>query len=148
MVTTLAKPVELEPYMGVGPLRLGMTKHEVQSLFAGQARSFRKVPDERVPSDLVDNSVCVYYDEEGRAEAIELAAPQEPTLAGRKLLGRPFSEVRAWLQILDSDLEVDASGAQSRRVGISVYAPGANKDPDQPIEGAMIFRRGYYDEHP
>jgi hypothetical protein len=144
-VDALARPVELEPYIGVGPIKLGMTKEEVQSLFGGKTKSFKKTPDVRVLSDLIEAGVCVHYDDEGRAEAIELATPQEPTLDGRRLLGRPFSEVRAWLQALDLDLEVDASGAESRRVGISLYAPGVNKDPDQPVEGVMVFSRDYYD---
>ena len=143
-MTTLPSPVELEPYRGVGPLRLGMTKPEIHSLFGDRAETFQKA-DERVPSDIIDNSVLVYYDDNGRVEAIELAAPQRPTLDGRQILGQPFSQVRAWLEALDPELEVDGAGAESRHVGISIYAPSALKEPNEPVEAAMIFRRGYYD---
>jgi hypothetical protein len=143
-MTLFPKPVELEPYAGVGPLRLGMTKHEVHSMFGTQAQSFQK-SDENVPSDLIDDSVCVYYDDDGRVESIEIAAPQVPVFKGHAFLGRPFSEIRAWLEALDPELAVDGAGADAPTLGISVYAPSALKEPSEPVEAVMIFRRGYHD---
>lgn len=136
--------IEIAPYSHVGPIRLGMAKDEVHSAFGPRVKSFQKA-DERVPSDVVDESVFIYYDDIGHAEGIELAPPAEPLFEGQPILGRPFSEVRAWLRHLDPELEIDGSGAVSRRIGISVYAPSALKEPDAPVEAVMIFRRGYYD---
>jgi hypothetical protein len=128
----------------MGDVRLGMTRQEVRAMFGDLVGSFRKSMGDPGESDVIGTGLFIYYDEYDRAEAIELFSPEEPVLEGQRLLGRPFSEVRHWLESQDPDLEVDGAGATSRRVGISIYAPAALKAPTEPVESVMVFRRGYH----
>jgi hypothetical protein len=139
----LGRPIEIEPYAGVGPIRLGMTQAEIHNLIGPHVTTLKTVRG--ATTDRVADCVFVYYDDAGLAEGIELGSPEEPTYQGQRLLHRPFVDLRRWLETMDPTLQVDGAGAISRRRGISIYAPAALKDPNDPVETVMIFRRGYYD---
>ncbi len=131
---------------GIGPLSLGMDRAEIRSVLGGPVRSFKKTPDARAPTDAFDeHGIHVYYDNAGRAEAIEVASPASPILQGRSLIGKPFKEIRHWLEQLDPKVQVDEAGLTAPSLGIGVYAPSAIGSPDEPVEGVIVFKKGYYD---
>jgi len=136
----------IRPYEGIGPVTLGMDRAEVRSVLGGAVRSFKKSPDSKAPTDAFDEQgLHVYYDDAGRAEAIEVASPATPILEGRALIGRPFEELRHWLEQMDPEIQVDDAGLTAPSLGIGLYAPAATASPSDPIEGVIVFKRGYYD---
>ena len=64
-------------------------------------------------------------------------------LLGEPLLHRPFAALRAWFKSVDDEVELLADGLRSIKLGTSIYASAA-KDPERPNDGAMVFRRGYF----
>jgi hypothetical protein len=122
-----------------------MTREEVQRAMGSTPERFRKTPSEPESDHFTAAGVLVYYDREGRCEAVEMASPAAPTLNGRPLVGLPYHELLACLGSDDPELATDGAGLVSRRLGVALYAPAAEKDPEEPVEAAMAFRSGYYD---
>ena len=136
---------EIQSYVGAGSIQLGMPISKVRGLM-GTATPFRKSSDSKYPTDAFDDvGIHVHYDDTGAAEAIEFMSPSTPVLEKEWILGRPFSELRTWIAGKDPDVQVDGSGLTSLLLGIGLYADGVNKDPSLPVEGVIVFRKGYYD---
>jgi hypothetical protein len=136
---------DLKPYVGAGPIRLGMPISQVRSLL-GDPTPFRKSSESRTPADAFDRvGIHVHYDEAGTAEAIEFMTPCNPTLEQEVILGRPFSELLQWIARMDPEVQTDEGGLTSLRLGIGFYADGVNKISSIPVEGVIVFRKGYYD---
>jgi hypothetical protein len=123
-----------------------MSRLEVRAVLGLKVEPFRKGPES---DPLVDafpgERIHVYYDPQDTCEAVEVATPAEPLLEGRALLGQPFAEVRDWLRSLGSQLEDNDAGLTDFTHGLGLYAPAAVELPDEPVEGVIAFRRGYYD---
>ncbi|HYP52823.1 MAG TPA: hypothetical protein VEQ42_04750 [Pyrinomonadaceae bacterium] len=136
---------EIRPHEGVGPVRFGMTREEVRAALALPVESFRKSPADEMLTDAFDAAgLHVYYKKPGLCEAVEMAAPAEPVLEGRELLGRPFGESRRWFESQDESAEADESGLTSFGYGVGLYAPEAESNPAAPPEGVIVFEKGYY----
>ena len=135
-------------YVGVGPLRLGMTRADIHRLLGEEATSFRRaptiIPDE-IPQDRYANrGIFIDYSPLGLCRSIEFAGPAAPSWRGEPLLGRPYREVRALFTVWDPALKEDGAGFTSLELGIGVYAPVAKDHPDDPVEGVIVFEKGYY----
>jgi hypothetical protein len=139
----------ITPYEGIGPIKLGMSRKEVRDILGGDFRSFKKTPYDEVTTDFFDEmGVHVHYKKEEVCEAVEVASPSLPTFQNKPLLGRPFGELRDWFVSIDAGAEIDESGLTSYQLGIGLYAPSAIDDADEPVEGVIVFERGYYDDEP
>jgi len=137
--------MEIEPYVGAGPVRLGTTIEQVRQSVGAEVTTFKKAPTDEMGTDAFDSvGLHVYYKPPGVCEALELMAPADPTFRGRKLLGQPFSQMLKWFRQLDPAVEVDDAGLTSREFGIALYASAAKKRPSLPVEGVLVFERGYY----
>lgn len=137
---------EIEPYAGVGPIRLGMSREEIHALLV-EGRQPTQRGSER-PGDFFPTlGVFVDYRAPGACEFVEFAkySPLSPTFQGKSFLDQPFRQVRAWLERYDPDVETDGAGCVSKRLGIALYARAAEKEPDDPVEGVAVFEQGYYD---
>jgi hypothetical protein len=86
---------ELEPLVGAGPVRLGMTRQEVRAALGREAKEFLKGPTSTRFADAFGADLHVFYDERDRAEFIELSRGGEhaPRLYGIDVLERPADEV-------------------------------------------------------
>ena len=136
----------VEPYEALGPIRFGMRRDEVRVAVKAAVRAFRKTPTAKTLVDAFDDEgIHVYYDEQDVCEGVEVANPAVPILDGQVLIGRPFADVRDWLQARDSDVVLDETGLTDFTIGLGIYAPSAEKMPHEPVEGVIAFRRGYYD---
>jgi hypothetical protein len=135
----------IHTYVGAGPLRFGMTREEVQAALGSTPKRFRRTPSGSESDHFTDGGVLVYYDHDGRCEAIEMDSRAAPNVNGRALVGLPFRDLLEWFTAADPGIETDGAGLISRGLGIALYAPAARKEPDDPVEAAMAFRRGYYD---
>ncbi|HYO62032.1 MAG TPA: hypothetical protein VER08_00090 [Pyrinomonadaceae bacterium] len=138
--------LEITAYTGVGPVKFGMTREEVRLAVGPPVRPFMKTPDDELPTDAFDDlGVHVYYKKPGVCEAVEMGSPAEPTFRGQVLIGRPYSELRRWFESLDESVETDDTGLLSYKYGVGLYAPAAEEEPDEPVEGVIVFERGYYE---
>src|SRR5579883_1921988 len=91
--------LEIEPYQGLAGIQFGMTPEEVRQVLGNTVRTFRKSPSDALETDYFDAlGIQVFYKQPGVCDAIELAAPAKPTLKGKDLLGKPFSELCNWFQ--------------------------------------------------
>jgi hypothetical protein len=139
---------EITPYVGVGPIALGMTRSEVRRRLEAPVEPFMKSQTGAAPTDAFDTlGIHAHYDSDERCEAVEFGRLlTRPTFRGQQLLGQPFAEIHAWLQTIDPDVDSDSSGLTSLTFGFGLYAPSALDDPQSPIEGVIVFKRGYYDQ--
>lgn len=136
---------DIVPYEGAGPLRLGMTKDEVRTVMPEEPDDMHQI---RAPYTDVfrEARIFVYYTEEnGVCEAIEFTEPTIAIFNGKQINGVSFIEAKNWLEKFDDGLNLDESGASSPKLGIGLYAPGYDEDPDSPVEAVIVFTRGYYE---
>lgn len=142
----------IDPYVGVGPIRLGMTVDEVRAAVGGVAHQFHKGSKAKWDTDAFDDlGLHVHYRDPGVCEAVELWGATMPTWNGRPLLSRPFQEVHDLLKAYDPALQVEVTGLTSLVLGIGIYVESLvmdwvtdTQDWEQDTEGVMVFERGYY----
>ena len=135
---------EIKSYVGVGPIRFGMTPEQVRHALQSDFERAKKSSSD-IPSDFFKSlGIFVDYRSPGNCQAAEFAGPAPPTFEGRRLLKRPYDEVERWIKTLDPDVLMNDAGFRSEKFGWGVYAPSANKEPHFPIEGVIVFDREYY----
>jgi hypothetical protein len=131
----------ISPYVGVGPLRLGMNRDEVRAVLSSKVVEYQRgaspckmdnFPEWHLQAGYRDNYIC---------NAIEMSAGSNPVLHGLDLLSTNFPTLIKEFRQRDPDLELDAGSLISRKFGVSLYAPNQLAPP----ESAMVFERGYYD---
>lgn len=132
---------EIEPYMGVGSIRFGMSASEVRNVLGGGVRTFRKGPFARGDTDaFIGRGVHVHYSETGICEAVEFGGTTIPTFEGNSLLRRPFREVYELLRSHDPSLKVHETGLTSYLLGIGIYM-STMEDWEADTEGVMAFEK-------
>ncbi|WP_458648202.1 hypothetical protein [Sivoneniella epilithica] len=138
--------LEIEPYQGIAGVQFGMSCEQVRHALNSSVRAFKKTAIDELNTDAFDElGMHVYYKQPDGCEAIELAAPANPTFRGKALIGQPFSELRNWFRSIDPQIEVDETGLTSFEFGLGLYVPFASQSPNAPIEAVIIFQQGYYD---
>lgn len=138
----------VKPREGLGPLHFGMPRREVRQVLGAGWEEFLKSPFDDVPTDAWDElGLHVYYDGEDRLEAVETFRPARPTWQGEDLLSVSYRRLRHLLRQGDRRLEVEAGeGLTSYRLGVGAHAPDGEDEPEAPVEGVIVFRRGYYED--
>jgi len=103
---------------------------------------FKKNNNDLVETDAYDD-FFVYYDEDGKSEAIEFNSNADLKFETITFFDRNYSNVEADFRKIDSTIEIDELGFISNKFGIGVYI--TNKDEeDSKIESVIIYKRGYY----
>ena len=130
----------IEPYTGIGPVRLGMTMAEVRNALNETPIPFFKSPNsELATDDFRKAGMHVFYKPPGVCKAVECFDPDaNPTLFDQRIFGRPYTEVLDWLKQLDPSLLIQSDGCTSFELGIGLYVP------DESIESMIVFERDYY----
>jgi hypothetical protein len=137
--------LEIEPHQGIADIHFGMTAAQIRRILADAPSTFRRSPDSEPIDDYSNLGIQISYDAAGHCEEIELAAPANPTFKGKPLVGKPFHEIRDWLQSIDhNNLEIDEAGLTAHTFGFGLYAPFASSDPTAPIEAVIVFPKNYY----
>jgi hypothetical protein len=134
----------IEPYVGAGPIRLGMTSQEIQNALSEVPKKFKKFKDDEFQTDSF-KTFFAYYKRPGVCEAIEFHQPADVTFRGVQLLNVPFEQSRKMFESLDDGTVVDNTSLTSYKYGIGLYAPFADDEPNLPPEGVIVFERNYYD---
>ncbi len=145
--TTQSAELTIYPYQGVGQIRFGMTRKEVQSLLGEPSATFYKGLNTESPTDAYDHvGVHVYYDyPSGYCEALEFFEPAQLLLTEKPLFKLPFAYLKEWLSSQDSELKIDDEGLTCFKYGIGLYAPDWKEDTNLPVQGIIVFNdRNYY----
>jgi hypothetical protein len=101
-----------------------------------------------VPTDSFRNAgIFVYYKEPGITEAVEFGGPSSPTFRDQDFLGRQYAEMERWINTIDPEVELNDSGLISRKFGFGLYADGVRKRPEVPVQGVIVFEKGYYESY-
>jgi hypothetical protein len=87
----------------------------------------------------------VYYDQNNKCEAIEIASPGKVEYKGTNLMKLNYSEALTALSMEDEEIEDDYDGFTSFKLGIGIYAPEKLEKRNPKIERVIIFMKGYYD---
>jgi hypothetical protein len=137
----------IEPYVGVGPIRLGMTIDEVRRAVGGEVHPFRKGRLAKWDTDAFnDKGIHVHYKDPGICDAVEFWGATMPTLDGHPLLKRPLREVYTLLKARDPSLQVHDTGLTSYLLGVGIYVSSMKEEDawEQATEGVIVFEQGHY----
>ena len=134
---------DLLPRVGLGPVRLGMSRDEVRQAVAEPPKEMPRRSG--IPMDFfVRARLQVEYGSDQRCRFVQAGPGAEVALSGKQLMGVPFIEVRAYLQQLDSSLKVEGADLTADALQVAAYAGSASKDPMSPVESIAVFALGYY----
>jgi hypothetical protein len=135
--------LEIRPFESVGPVGFGMSQAEVRRVLEGlRVDEYWKTPDSVGPTDhFVEGNLHVFYDAKRLVRGIEVFRPTDATLNGRPLLGRPFDEVTALLRQADPSVSIEDSSIESPQLGISLFVPDADDDPNAPVVSVYVSPR-------
>ena len=141
---------EIEPLVGVGPIRLGSSRTQVRAILGAPIEPLR---GER---EMYFDGFFVDYDETDRVEFIELARSEQyrATFLGIALHDAPAEQALALISTLDDHDPYDAEPGYSYIfVGLQLSLwRGSVPDPDQPVsdsdgrhfEAVGVGRLGYF----
>jgi hypothetical protein len=140
----LDRPLIIDPYVGVGPIRIGMTAEEVTNLLGPPHHTTDKAS--LVCLCYFDSAVQVALKDPGVCEAVEVwGPPAQVSLKSELLIGRRFHEIRRWFRKLDPSVAVTSTGLKSFEYGVALYARDALGSPRDPVESVLVFERDYYE---
>lgn len=130
--------IEIEPYERVGNIKFGSERETVRK-DNGNFKEFRK---SRFSKNSTDDfaSFHVFYSEDDRVEAVEFFRESNLYFHDIQLFSQSYSDLKARLNALDSNITEDESGIIYKTLGFSVYSP----DGEQ-VESILVFGKGYYD---
>jgi hypothetical protein len=132
----------LDASLALANLPFGSPKSSVRTFFGGQPQPFHRTPASREEDYRADVGVFASYDEAGALEALEFAAPAEPSVQGQLLTSLPMRKAKELLQLIDDALAVEAGAATSKKWGISVWSGAGD---DGVVQSVLRFASGYYD---
>ena len=137
---------EVESFVGVGPIKLCMSRKDVQKIMAGNdVEDFKRSSSSELPSDYYcDVGVFVYYDNSECVAALEFHEPAHLLFHGNEILKMPAEMAYRLISGLDTEVEIDGDGVTSFNLGVGFYAPNYEENPKAPIESMMVFRKDYY----
>jgi hypothetical protein len=136
----------INPYIGIGDIKLGMTRPQIRDTLNSSFESFTRSQYSEMPEDYFpDLGIFIEYKQPGICKSIKVVAPFNPIWRGKQLLASPFSELSQWFLEIDSERELNDTGFTSFKYGIELYAPYYDEEPDCLAECIMLFNRGYYD---
>jgi hypothetical protein len=136
---------QIEPYQGVGLIKFGMSRKQIQNAFADLKLEAKKKGTQEIDISFT-LGLQIFYTSEKFCEAVQMFGASVPTYQHQNLLGKSFNILKKWFERIDSNLEVDPTGFTSYQLGIGAYAPFALKDPSKPVEAVIVFQKGYYDK--
>lgn len=137
-------PWEITPYVGVGPVRFGMTRQQVRDAVGAPSEEFKRTPSSRISDKFTTLGAFAYYTDDGGLEAIEFTRLQTIFVEKLDLTTTPTDQLLRAVLLLDPDAEIEpkSAGFISRRLGAGIWTEG---DRDHPPQSVIAFAQGYYD---
>jgi hypothetical protein len=136
----------INPYIGIGDLKLGMTQSQIRDTLKSNFESFTRNDYSEMPEDYFPEfGIYIQYKQPGLCDSILVVKPVNPIWRGKQLLNIGFSELAQWFSEVDPERELDDTGLISYKYGIGIYAPDYEEEPDSSPRSIIVFTRGYYD---
>lgn len=132
----------LDANMALTDLPFGSPKSSVRAFFRGEPQPFRRTPASREDDYWADLGVFASYDDADALEALELAAPANPSLSGQILTSLPLQKAKQLLRLVDDAMEDEGDAATSKKFGISIWSGAGNHGM---VQAVLRFTPGYYD---
>lgn len=129
-------------YEGFNDIRFGMLSQEIEERLKLSPRRFYKDKEDKFETDAY-NDFFIYYDAEGKCEAVEFNNNAILFLNEINLFEESYQKIEQLIKKADLEIEIDDVGFTSNKLGIGVYAP-FKYETNAIIESIIIFRRGYY----
>ena len=127
------KKIQVVLLESVGNIKFWMTKQEVREKYAVKGEFIKNDCSNNLTDDL---GFChVYYNDEGKCEAVEIFNDVEVYI-GEKLL---FPTTYAVAKNVEKSLKQDDEGMISVDMSIGIYAP------DGEMESILFGEKGYYE---
>ncbi|OGU24485.1 MAG: ABC transporter ATP-binding protein [Hydrogenophilales bacterium RIFOXYD1_FULL_62_11] len=137
---------EIKPLQGFEKLKFGTQIDLVRESLGVAYKTFKRTSSAEMPCDFFESlGIFTYYKTTGVLEAIEFVSPARPFYGGVSLLEAGVDEIIKTLMEHDSDIEETNDGLTSYKLGIGIYAPDADENPNLPPESVIAFAKDYYD---
>jgi hypothetical protein len=137
----------INPYIGIGQIKLGMTQSQIRNTINSEFKSFVRNKYSELPHDhFMELGIIIEYKQPGICDSIQAFSPTNPIWRGQQLLNTSFSELDRWFLNIDPDRELDNCGLTSYKYGIGIYAPYYEEEANSLPESIIVFTRGYYDK--
>jgi hypothetical protein len=136
---------DVEPWAGLPDARFGETREALRDRF-GEHSSFRRGEGEPLIDHYVADGLLLGFDQAGTLAMIEGTKRSGLSLAGVRLVGRPFGGVLEDLAQAGFEAVVDDSGCILEKQGIALYT-AALDEPEEDVEGAAVFSRASWAAH-
>lgn len=136
---------DLHPRIGVGPLKFGLSRVEIEAVLGSKPRRFFRSQFSPSMTDHFETiGIFVYYDKFDCAEAFEFPADAELELKNVRLCGL---SARAFARAveLESFIEASEDSVGSESLCVSAYYPGLSKDQSAPQQSVIVYKPGYFD---
>lgn len=126
--------IQVKLLESVGKIKFGMTREEVRKQYSVDGEFIKNEFSNSATDDL---GFChVYYDDEGKCEAVELFDEIEVYVDEKKIFPVSFETAKQ----AENTLIEDEEGMLSIEKSIGIYAPDGN------MESILFGVKGYYEE--
>jgi len=138
--STLINRWDISPYVGVGPLRFGLTRSQVRSMLGGDVSTFKKGLCSSIQTDAyIRLGLHLHYNEDDWLECIEAFGLCPIFYKGVSLLNTNVQEVLKSLADLGLSSRYDD--------GYFLDGEGFVLDaPEGVVQAVTVYGKGYYDE--
>jgi hypothetical protein len=127
----------LNPYEGVGNIKIGMTKDDISNVLNITPKTFMKSEDEFVDDFKM---MHVYYNDQHKSIAFEIFPEIEVKFKGINLTKNKIEIVKKAFEKYDNNIEVDEYGFTSYKYGFNIYGDS------EEVESLFVFENGYYNK--
>jgi hypothetical protein len=129
---------EIRPFVGVGPLELGMTRGAVRRQLTEEPRVDVKNPGRSAIEQYPESGLQVHYDGLDQLELVEFYPEASVSFGGVELLGRDLDDVRRDLEGIGQSGRDDGVGdIWYDHLGFGLYAE------DDEVTSVGVFSREY-----
>ena len=136
----------ITPYVGLGLIQFGLTRENIIGVMKEEPTRFYKTPESLFQTDAFrDIGMHIYYRDNYVCCAIEVFKYGQVVISYKEqqLLGQPYGLIEEWIKKIDENLVKTDTGFLSLLLGISIYAPAALEEPEEPIDAILVFEKGY-----
>lgn len=132
------------PYKGTDHFQLMEERASIRKKFSSEPRTFKRNQFSKNTTDFYEKEGVMFdYSEEETCVSITFVSPADVYYKENDLLNMTFDQSKNFFLKEDPNIKADDLGFDSKKLGISIYAPNAATDPGSSIESVMIFVEGY-----
>ncbi|MCP5528184.1 MAG: hypothetical protein H7A47_15435 [Verrucomicrobiales bacterium] len=137
--------LEINPHQSVGGILFGASQEAVGRVLGDNFTVFVRNPNVPYKEHAYDElGVYVSFDRAMKCNAVLIMKPSDAVLNRKLLLALAAQEAFEVIRSLDSASELEGGSLTSARLGIAVYAPDIEAEPEDPPESVLVFRADYF----